>query len=66
MRRTVTIDDSEFEDMLGYITFLEDKFGNHWEEFVQAGLSVREAPDEEDWSWLWAKQCTSSWEASEK
>ena len=55
MRRTVTIDDSEFEDMLGYIEFLEDKFGNHWDEFVQAGLSVREAPDEE----------AKSWEASE-
>tara|TARA_R100000664_G_C2628468_1_gene59171 strand:+ start:122 stop:289 length:168 start_codon:yes stop_codon:yes gene_type:complete len=51
MRRTVTIDDSEFEDMLGYIEFLEDKFGNHWEEFVQAGLSVREAPDEEAKHW---------------
>ena len=53
MRRTmtITIHDSEFEDMLGYIEFLEDKFGNHWEEFVQAGLSVREAPDEEAKHW---------------
>ena len=58
MRRTmtITIDDSEFEDMLGYIEFLEDKFGNHWDEFVQAGLSVREAPDEE----------AKLWEACEK
>ena len=53
MRRTmtITIRDSEFQDMLGYIEFLEDKFGNHWEEFVQAGLSVREAPDEEGKPW---------------
>ena len=53
MRRpmTITIDDSEFEDMLGYIEFLEDKFGNHCDEFVQAGLSVREAPDEEAILW---------------
>ena len=58
MRRTmtITIHDSEFEDMLGYIEFLEDKFGNHWDEFVQAGLSVREAPDEE----------AKLWEACEK
>ena len=58
MRRTmtITIDDTEYEDALGYIKFLEDKFGNHWEEFVQAGLSVREAPDEE----------AKLWEACEK
>ena len=58
MRRTmtITIHDSEFEDMLGYIQFLEDKFGNHWEEFVQAGLSVREASDEQ----------AKHWEACEK
>ena len=53
---TITIHDSEFEDMLGYIEFLEDKFGNHWDEFVQAGLSVREAPAEE----------AKLWEACEK
>ena len=42
------IDDWEFRDMMAYIEFMEDKFGNHWQEFVQAGLSLREAPDVEE------------------
>tara|TARA_R110002020_G_scaffold457885_1_gene674983 strand:+ start:4878 stop:5042 length:165 start_codon:yes stop_codon:yes gene_type:complete len=53
--KTMTIIDSEFEDMMAYIKFLEDKFGNHWEEFVQVEHSVREASDEQ----------AKHWEASE-
>ena len=49
--RTMTIIDREFEDMMAYIEFLEDKFGNHWAEFVQAGLSLMEEPDEEAKHW---------------